>query len=421
MRTATTLRNLSWIVLCLSSVCLKAQNWEGFSPVLSQMDSSMRDRYHTNLEVLQNTWKPSSYNFSAALDSLDGAVNGLDPASGLGDLLPIWTPAQDSLNGIIGMSGLVPADSLAVLTEFDTLSGIFDLNQDSLLQVFSVYQDVLTTPNLPTHYTAQPNVWQPTVDSLTQNQANSFFFSPTEDPGKLHEAIKQLFDPHLFTRLEMFGGRQTVKAGYYGTGYVVHAPVIGLRSVEQFDRTWETRWRVQGSWLNEQPGTVTTDPGTTPKKGFVPLLFHGNFDVMYIPQIGTIGGNALHLITVLGMEAGTYAPAHRNPAIPASLQNKGYSTGWGPSLGAGMSIKVGSTTIYAMGTTAYGDVVCGPNFASDIPYRYRSTRVEAGIMYANLVTLRFESALSINWANNGNKNVRYQQLTVGLPTKALFH
>ncbi|MEO6036892.1 MAG: hypothetical protein ABIQ93_00680, partial [Saprospiraceae bacterium] len=268
---------------------------------------------------------------------------------------------------------------------------------------------------------APPTVWQPTVDSLTQNQATAFYFSPSQDPGKLQEAIKQLFNPQLFTLLELFGGRQTVKAAYYGTGFVARAPVIGLRSVEQFDRTWEARWRVQGSWLTKAPGSVGTDPNPDPKGKFIPLLFHGNFDVMFIPQIGTAGNNPLRLITLLGIEAGTYAPAHRDPTRPVTLENKGYTTGWGPTLGAGLSVKVGGTVIYALGTTAYGDVVCGPHFAVDIPYRYRSTRLEAGIIYNNLVTLRFESALSLNWANSGNKNARYQQLTVGLPTAALFH
>lgn len=380
----------------------------------------MRARYHTNLGVLQNTWKPSIYNFSGVLDSLSIAVNGQNPVNGLGDLLPIWTPAQDSLNVIIGMSDLIPVDSMAILLQFGTLTNTWDSLQNDLLGAFSTYGDQLNTPALPTHYTAPPSTWQPTVDSLTQNQASAFYFNPSQGPGNLQAAMKQLFNPQLFTLLEMFGGRQTTKITYYGTGYVVQVPVIGLRSVEQFNRTWEARWRVQGSWLNHQPNSGS-DPVTTQPSKFIPLLLQGNFDVMYIPQIGIVDSKPLHLITLLGIEAGTYAPAHRDPNHPASQQNKGYTTGWGPELGAGLSIKVGNTTIYALGTTAFGDVVCSADFKSDIPYRYRSTHLEAGIIYANLLTLRFDQGLSVNWANAGNKNARYRQLTVGLPTTALFH
>jgi hypothetical protein len=100
------------------------------------------------------------------------------------------------------------------------------------------------------------------------------------------------------------------------------------------------------------------------------------------------------------------------------LNNKGYTTGWGPVIGGGLSTTVGQTVIYALGTTSYGDVV--DRAGDPTKYRYRSSRMEAGVRYANAVTLRYEIGMSANWADDGNKSLRYQQLTIGLPLDTFF-
>lgn len=43
------------------------------------------------------------------------------------------------------------------------------------------------------------------------------------------------------------------------------------------------------------------------------------------------------------------------------------------------------------------------------------------VRYGNLISVRFEKCISSNWANDGNKHVRYNQITVGLPVTGFFN
>jgi hypothetical protein len=401
------------------SLSVKAQTWGDFSNLLNQINEEKRNEYLKNLQSLQAA-NQGVYNFSGILDSLDGAVNGTNPTSGVYSQLPTDSLVRDSLLQFLSQSGFASFDSLSIIAQYDSIIAAWQIRQDSLLNIFGQTQgSVDGSIGLPTDYTGQFWDWRFNVDSLVQNQASAFdATTPPTGLGGFEEVFKELFDGSVFSRIEFNAGNQFAKTNYYGLREELNAPVIGLRTIEAFDRVWEPRWRVSMSWFNNK--TNSTNEGVSQQnEGINPFIMNGSFDIMFNPQIVDGGGSDVRFITLLGVEVGTYAPAHRNAAIPRTLDNKGYTTGWGPVIGAGLTTTVGGNTVYALGSTAFGDVVCNPDQMRS-NYRYRSNRMEAGVRFNNLVTVRYEMALSTNWANDGDKHVRYHQVTVGLPTTGLF-
>ncbi|MBC7775387.1 MAG: hypothetical protein H7246_08110 [Phycisphaerae bacterium] len=404
-----------------SITSLLAQDWGDFEFLLSQMDSAQRAEYLESLGTLQNITNQGTYNFNSALDSLNASLDGQNPAMpSLGAMLPPDSIVGNYLTTFLNSSNFGTQDSLSLLGEFDLINAFQATHLDSLYNLFGTYQNQFNSPpQLPNTYPGSSD-WLANVGTLISNQDSAFVSIPALGLGGFDAALDQLFDPTVFTRIEIFAGVQNARTSYYGLDEAITAPVFGIRSVEQFNKSWEPRWRVQSSWLNNKSDVINNETITQQVKGFSPFIINGSFDVMYNPTI-VPGSNGVpvRLLTMLGMEAGTYAPAHRNPADPTSFNNKGFTTGWGPVLGTGVSSRVGNLTIYALGTVSYGKVVYGsePHATN---YRFRSNRLEAGVQYANAVTVRYENTISANWANDGNKHVRFHQVTVGLPTTGLF-
>ena len=399
---------------------LSAQDFGDFDILLSQMDSAQRAQYLEHLSTLQSITNQGTYNFNNALDSLNVALDGQNPANPSLDL-PSDSVVNTYLTNFLDGSNFGTVDSLSIQNEFDVINGVWTSQMDSLYNTFDTYQSQFSSPpQLPNTYPGGSDVWQVNIDSLISNQATTFLTTPAIGAGRIDALLDQLFDPALFTRFEIFAGVQNAQTNYYGLAEAVTAPVFGIRSVEQFNRTWEPRWRAQSSWFNNTTGAIDNETITQQNKGYSPFLINGGFDVMYNPTIiPGADGVPVRLLTLLGVEAGTYAPSHRNPAKPTSFKNKGFTTGWGPVIGTGVSSRIGQLTIYALGTVSYGDVICGPD-AQVSNYRFSSNRVEAGVQYANAVTVRYENSISANWANDGNKHARFHQVTVGLPTSGLF-
>jgi hypothetical protein len=394
------------------------QNWLSFENLSSQLDNNRRAEYNRCLAKLCAEWNPYSYNLSRVLDSLSQAASGSNPAAGIGDVMgDITAGGREQLTGVLAGSGLTVADSGSVVTRYDAVTAAFAANQTGLSQAFGQNQSAFgfnrrSLPNsvAGVHYLVQKTAF----DSLTGNQKKAFDLFPGQGINNVGAALDQLFSASRFAMLELNFGRQFSDVTYYGQNTNYSIPVMGIRSVEQFNSAWESRWRMQGSWI---PGNKASGDAAAQKAS--PLMFNGSFEVMYSQGIGRFLSRApVRVVTLLGIEASTYAPAHKTANNPNNLGN---TTGWGPSLGAGFASTVGNTTIYAIGVQSLGKVVCRIN--GEIitsPYLYRSTRLEAGVKVANTVTLRYELGLKNSWADKNDKILNYHQVTVGIGTASLL-
>lgn len=400
---------------------LAAQNWGSFDNVLSQLDSAKRAEYLENLGHLQ-IGQYGFYGFNGMIDSLNTNLNGQNPISGnFSGLLPSDGQGRDSILGLLDGAGFSSLDSLSAIQQFDQGVDVWTAHSDSLYGAFDTFNSQLTPVSSFPVFTSNQQTWFSNYDSLFTNQQLTLDATPANGPGGFEGVLDQLLDPTVFTSIELTGGTQRAKTNFYWMEEQLTAPVIGLRTSEQFDRLWEPRWRIDASWFKNTTGVTSNETITQQNAQFNPFTINGSLDVMFNPSVSVnTAGTSLRLITLLGVEVGTYAPAHREIMAPYTTGNKGFTTGWGPVAGAGVAMKTGVMTVYALGTTAFGDVICNPD-ASVTNYRYRSNRLEAGVRYGNLISVRFEKCVSRNWAIDGNKHVRYNQITVGLPVTGLLH
>jgi hypothetical protein len=403
---------------------LKGQNWGTYGPVVSQLDSSKRVDYNNNLIILQNFGSINTLPIGGAMDSLNIALNGSNPTSGLDTMLPTNGVIRNGVISYLDTKNYSFLDSTTVIRQLDTLILFGNTRKDTINGLFGTYHNNLTGTNeLPTNYGNNSNsTWNNAQDSLRNNQLQSFSANPKNGVKNFKQLFDNLFSPQLFTRMEMFAGKQNSYARYYNYSYNSNLPVIGIRSSEQFTSKWEARWRAQTSWIFKDRQIVSSEGVVDVLKKNTPFLMNANFDMMYNPTIMSLPGSngQLRLLSLLGIDGATYVPAHRTTGTNSlGANNVGYTTGWGPIIGAGLSLKKTNVTIFAISTISYGNVVCFGDYRNS-NYKYTSTRVEAGIRYLNKITVRFENGLSNNWAALGGKNVRYTQVTVGLPTNNLF-
>jgi hypothetical protein len=395
---------------------LYSQDWGAFGSILSQMDSTQRQDYLNNLSQMQQPGSVGNYLAGVAQDSLRAALNGANPLTGLTGTIPPIGLVSDSVSSLSHYFGFSALDSNALLHQVDTIHSLFTLNFDSLRLVFPQQQGTFNNAPyvLNTVYPIDQGLYPNHLDTLKTNQQLAFGGTPASGIGNFTQLFNQIFNSALFTRIEIFGGKQNGRARYYNNYYVTELPVMGARSVEQFDRKIEPRWRFQGSWFPTAQTLGTNDTPTSFKKNEA-FMYNGSFEVMFNPAFRFLSFN-MRAITTLGIDAATYAPAHKTSSQP---NNVGNSTGWGPILGVGMSTKVGSTTAYMMSTYSLGNVVCGPLYAKS-NYKYSSFRAEAGIVINNVATARYEMSLGNQWSANSMKAVHYHQFTIGLPLTKLF-
>ncbi len=421
----------SIIVLTFASYKANAQ-WDLFSNLLSQLDNTVYNQYFDNLGGLDSTWSVNQVDGNDLLNEHYDLLNNPSPGGGLDSSYIFGLDAGlDSLIDRLPGQGLFDPDADTLIGELEHIQDIFGANFDSLGGLFDQYQDSLVFDS------ANWNVVIIDFDDLTEGHLDMLqdtlgMVMDTTFPSNPHNfagLIGKLFDIKAFPDLELAFGVQDADLKYWNEEYSANSKVIRIGSVPRFDKDViecnypvvpiEARWHVQASWNGGErssPGDATGAREEGDKGGFNPLLFFGDFAMMATPRIGAWGNTSFRIITSLGMEFGTYAPAHRDYRPPFTSFNKGFATGFGPQIGAGFSMTTGQLVIYSLATIAEGDVLrCA------LPYRYNSRRFEVGMRYGNIINVRCNTGLA-TWQEHDNRRADINtQVTVGIILAELHH
>lgn len=428
MKKTTSLLLFSLVLWLVTASTVQAQT--NLGSLLGQLDSAQRAAYLRNLDSLGKRFNSNSLALDPAIDSLNRAMLGRNPLAGV-DSLGFFTGALDSFFRMYR-----PTDSLGIrdrdtiLGEYARLKKVSIPFADSLNGLFGKNQgNLLSSTGVPVaNYPLDNSLWKNGEDSLGLNLKNQLKAVPAKGLGGFAPVLGQLFNKNNF-KLELFSGMQSIEVAYFSLRQSLQLPVIGLRTVEQFNSLWETRWQMQGSWNTTDVKAVAAG-----EKVFVaqeaksPELLQMEFAAMFNPGISIFSNSnrSVRLISSLGIEVSTYAPAHRN-LDASSLKNKGFATGVGPQMGAGFALSTGAFTTFALGTMSYGNVICKAENANGYifsPYTFFSTCITAGVRYGNAFTMRYEIR-SNDWGSNQKnnpgyaKNARTNQITVGIPISGL--
>jgi hypothetical protein len=329
---------------------------------------------------------------------------------------------QDSLADNLGSLPLTGPGTDSLLPVVDSLNNLFDQNLDSLDGLYGQYQDSLSfdSANWNVNIIGFDSLNQLHLGVLQDSLDLAMDADSTNGSISFPDILDKLFDETLFPDIELAYGEQQASLKYWNDEYAISAFVIRVGSVPRFDREVpdvrepplpiEPRWHAQASWLKRSLEDYLLDPENKfgqPEEGFHPLLLRGDYAMMATPRIGRWGNTSFRMISSLGLEFGTYAPAHRDYAPPLTTYNVGFATGFGPQVGGGFAMTTGQLVIYSLTTACYGKTLGSK-------YDYLSRQIETGMRFGNVINVRYSTG-HISWQELDNRRASIRhQLTVGI-------
>lgn len=409
MRKFTQTKLFVMVVFMLSIGSMNAQSTL-FEELLGQMDAPQQESFLEDLGNIQNDFELDLFQNPEILDSLIHTI--IDEAPTLDNSYSdAWSTGLDYLDVGVSSNIVSPIDQDFALgidnifeTNFDDFGSIFSDNQVDLL--FN-QNDAISLDYLEPEINSDLSTLQETMLAAGEN-------TPANGLGNFSSILDQIFSPNQFPLLELAFGVQNADIKYWDKEYMVKPKLIRIGSVPRLNQqeiiSIEGLWHAQASWVDEPIGGGAEIPDGV-KSDIQPLLLDLSCSAIvnrFLFCSATIEGR---LLTTLGAEVGTYAPAHREDFGPRNNNNKGYTTGLGAQTGVGFAIRMldGGLSFYTLTTVAYGDVI-----ESKRPYRYRSLKTEANVNLNNIINVRYSTGVQ-NWAPDQHRNVRRShEVTIGL-------
>lgn len=389
-----------------------------FEELLNQMTSTQQANFLNDFNNLDNEFDLDLFQDTGVLEELLNTI--LD---GTPTLDHSYSDAFSVGYGYLGFgysSTILDSTDVDLIGEdYFRLDTIFDGNFEDLQNISSTYQDDLLFDEQTTiDLEAEEDDINFDLFNLQETLLEDGADASADGLGDFSSILDQLFSPQQFPLLELGFGVQKADITYWANRYLVDTKVIRVGSVlrtPSLETTVEGRWHMQASWIDEPIGGGGEIPAGVSKE-IQPLLLDGACSAMVARVLFCSEVLEGRLLTTLGAEVGTYAPAHDKDFLPKSRDNKGYTTGLGPQAGLGFSIRALDVglTFYSLTTIAYGDVLSGPS-----NYRYQSTRAEAGVNFNDIVNIRYATGTQ-NWAPDGLRRVhRGHEVIVGIILNSL--
>ncbi|MEN0006875.1 MAG: hypothetical protein AAF798_22165 [Bacteroidota bacterium] len=394
---------------------LTAQTGVDLSMIFEQLDSTQRSNFMEDLELLNNEIDFDDFEFEGVTDSL---FQFFDMANlDVDSLLDAWGAGRDTLTVLLDSNGSFDVDdSLGVIGQYDLFNDIWINNLDSFGNLLTIFEDSISLDgtgegddrfdgSLQGLSGQGQNILEEVYDAAFDN-------TDAEGVGDADGLLGTLFSSAF--DIELAFGAEWSNILYYGEKISPQATVFRVGSVPSYQAVLETRWHVQASFDRDLSNTMVNE-GEINSEAFRPLLWGGEFSILFNPQVGFLQGSntGIRLYSSLGMELQTNVPEYISSARPGSEVNVGKSTGFGPQVGAGFILNTPAYQIYTYGTFATGAVQVSPG------YRYNSMAVNAGVRYGDVANFLYTFG-ETDWAQEDNKNAVYHRFTIGLLINHLF-
>lgn len=400
--------------------------------IFSQMNDATNQFFNNNLDSLNHVWNPDLDQTDDLFSQLgNNLLDSIPPGNFDVNSLTELGAGLDTFSNHLGGLNLPGIDKDTLLGELGWIGNILGNNFDSLNGVFGQYHDSLIfKPEWDVTVLGFDTLNNHSYGILENELNNDLDMSNPNGPGNFASLLDKIFDVNLFPDIELAFGSQDVKCSYWGKEYNKNAKVFRIGSVPRFDKKVfdnngklpvvpiEARWHVEVSWFSGDDNTTGGDSNNNTTEGgaFNPMLFFGDYALMATPQIGVLGNTTFRLITSLGTEFGTYAPAHKDFDRRYTSSNKGYTTGVGAQAGAGVAFTTGALTVYSLATYAQGQTLKAAQ-----TYPYSDARYEVGARYGKIINVRYSSGIT-SWQTDGNRVADVKnQFTVGLILAELHH
>lgn len=390
---------------------LHAQDLKTYLPLFKSLNKGERVQFLANLKDLTNKVNLADQLQDDIFKDLRAGLPVTNPTEGIDSILQAWSIGRTQLSATL-LGNQNEFDSLeiaAIMGGYDQANAAWLQNLKLIQGGFTDFKDSLqvdpnTLVEAEAAYEDASITMQTNLDQQYQDFASIFLSTSNQSNERPWEVIvdKLLND---FGALEIGAGLQSVFATYYNEAPdSTTAMLVRFGSAPNYSQLWGAEWNAWVSFKGstESQSSENFSPNTN---GFQSLLAGGNVSFQYRPELPFAKG-VMRLITGVGANVGAYMPARINPNKPASLNNQGKTTGFGPEVRLGFAVNAGKVSFYGYSNHSKGYVLRCPDYPFD------SWQVVSGIQWQTL-HLRLLHGHT-NWAVGDNRSANYNEVSMSV-------
>lgn len=412
------MNKLFTILLFLGGVflvnALRAQDLKVYTPLFESLNKNERVQF---LATLRNLTSKVQVADQLQEDLFKDLRNGLpltNPTAGIDSLLQAWSAGRMELSAILAgnPSEFDSLDVASILGGYDQANAAWLQNLKSIQTGFTEFKDSMQVDpaiisEAEAKYKDASATMEISLDLQYQIFASAFLGTSNQSNERSWEKIvDNLLND--FGALEIGAGLQSLFASYYEEAPdSTTAMLVRFGSAPNYQQLWGAEWSAwasfKGSSTNQSNENLTQNTN-----GFQSLLAGGNVSFQFRPEVPFTQG-VMRLITGVGANVGAYMPARINPNKPASFDNQGKTTGFGPEVRLGFAVDLGKLSFYGYSNRSKGYVLRCPDFP------YDSWQVVSGIQWEAL-HLRYVNG-STSWAQGENRHAVYNEVSISVRIK----
>ncbi|WP_373548914.1 hypothetical protein [Haliscomenobacter sp.] len=407
----TTLLSLGAFFLVNS---LHAQDLKTHLPLFKSLNKGERVQFLANLKDLTNKVHLADQLQEDVFKDLRNGLPVTNPTEGIDSILQAWSVGRTELSAILlrNQSEFDSLEIAAIMGGYDQANSSWLQNLKAIQGGFTDFKDSLqvdpnTLAEAEATYEAASNTMQTNLDQQYQDFTNIFLSTSNQSNERPWDVIvnKLLND---FGALEIGAGLQSVFATYYDEAPdSTTAMLVRFGSAPDYNQLWGAEWN---AWVSFKGSSTSQNSENLSQNtdGFQSLLAGGNVSFQYRPEIPFTKG-VMRLITGVGANVGAYMPARINPDKPASFNNQGKTTGFGPEVRLGFAVNAGKISFYGYSNHSKGYVLRCPDYPFD------SWQVVSGIQWQALHLRMLHG--HTNWAVGDNRSANYNEVSMSVRIK----
>lgn len=405
---------IALFLVTISIFChsLHAQDLKQYSTLLNALNKSEKVEFLGTLRSLVSKANVGDQLQTGIFADLKNGLPVSNPTAGIDSILGAWSAGRAELATLLqkNPSEFDANEIEAILGAYDKANEGWIENLGAIQTGFTTYKDSMqingdVLAEAETKYAESTIEMHSALDKQYQEFYSAFFgtknFTGERSWDKIVDNLM-----NDFGALEIGAGFQSLLATYYDEAPdSTTAMLVRFGSAPNYNQLWGAEWNAWVSFKGEQKDAENLTPNNS---GFKSFLAGGSVSFQYRPEVPFTQG-IMRLITGVGANVGAYMPARINAAKPASLNNQGKMTGFGPEVRLGFAVSTGKLGFYAYSNRSIGYVLRCPD------YPFQNSQVVSGIQWEGL-HLRFAHGSS-DWAKNNNRHADYNELSVNIRIK----
>lgn len=400
------------VVSSIFGLSLQAQDLKPYSALFDALNKAEKVEFIGTLRGLVSSAKVGEQLQTNIFADLKNGLPVSNPTAGIDSILGAWSSGRAELATLLqGNSSEFDSKEIeAILGAYDKANESWIENLGEIRTSFDTYKDSIQVnkdvlAEAEAKYAESTTEMHSALDKQYQEFLSAFFGTKNFTGERSWDKIvANLMND--FGALEIGAGFQSLLATYYDEAPdSTTAMLVRFGSAPNYNQLWGAEWNAWVSFKGEQKDGENLDPNSSGLKSF---LAGGSVSFQYRPEVPFTQG-IMRLITGVGANVGAYMPARVNAAKPASLNNRGKTTGFGPEVRLGFAVSTGKLGFYAYSNRSVGYVLRCPD------YTYQNWQVVSGIQWEAL-HLRFAHGSS-DWAKNNNRHADYNELSVNIRIK----